>query len=204
MIDLYHCRDARSFRALWALEEMGLSYALHTLPFPPRSRQPDYLAINPLGTIPFLIDGPVRMSESAAVLQYVATRYGPTPLAVDPAEDEFGAWLDWIHFGEATLTVPQTLVLRYGQLEPEGRRSPQVVEDYRRWFLSRLRAVEACLAEREHLCAGRFTMADISVGYALLLAGAVNLRGDFTPAVQAYWERLRHRPAFLAARQKQR
>jgi glutathione S-transferase len=52
VVVLYHCSDARSFRPLWVLEEMGLSYELRMLPFPPRVAAPDYLAINPLGTIP--------------------------------------------------------------------------------------------------------------------------------------------------------
>ena len=57
---LYHCRDARSFRALWMLEEIGIDYDLRLLPFPPRFRQPDYLAENPLGTIPLLVDGKIE------------------------------------------------------------------------------------------------------------------------------------------------
>ena len=105
MIELYHCVDARSFRALWALEEMGLAYRLHLLPFPPRLFQPDYLEVNPLGTIPLMIDGAVRMTESAAIPQYLATRYGPTTLAVHPDEADYGLWLDWLHRSEATMAV---------------------------------------------------------------------------------------------------
>ena len=67
MITLYHCPDARSFRALWALHEIGLDYDLVLLPFPPRVHDRTYLDINPLGTIPFLIDGETVMSESAAI-----------------------------------------------------------------------------------------------------------------------------------------
>ena len=78
MITLYHCAGARSFRALWALEELGLRYELKMLPFPPRVRAPGYLAINPLGTIPFLIDGETRMTESAAICHYLAMRHGPS------------------------------------------------------------------------------------------------------------------------------
>ena len=63
MTQLWHCADARSFRALWALEELGLPYELKLLPFPPRMRQPEYLDINPLGTIPFLVDGEETAAE---------------------------------------------------------------------------------------------------------------------------------------------
>ena len=64
MITLYHCIDARSFRTLWMLEELDLPYELKVLPFPPRARARDYLAINPLGTVPLLIDGGARLTES--------------------------------------------------------------------------------------------------------------------------------------------
>jgi glutathione S-transferase len=199
VITLYHCTAARSFRPLWALEELELPYDLQMLPFPPRALAKDYLALNPLGTIPFLIDGETRMTESAAVLQYLATRYGPTPLAVGIDEPGYGAFLNWLHFGEATLTFPQTLVLRYAKLEPEARRSPQVAADYAKWFFGRLRAVEVAVANSETLCAGRFTVADISVGYALLLAERIGLAKDFGPATAAYWRRLQERDGFRRA-----
>jgi len=82
----------------------------------PRVFAKEYLGLNPLGTIPLLLDGDTRMTESAAIAQYLVTRYGPTPLAVGIDEPDFGAYLNWLHFGEATLTFPQTLVLRYTEL----------------------------------------------------------------------------------------
>ncbi len=204
MIELYHCADARSFRALWALEEMGLPYRLHLMPFPPRVRQPAYLDVNPLGTIPLLIDGHARLTESAAIVQYLSVVHGPTDLAVDPGDPDYGAWLNWLHFGEATLTFPQTLVLRYRMLEPPERRLPQAADDYAQWFHSRLRHVERALTDREWLVAGRFTMVDISVGYALLLAKSLKIDNGFPPLVAAYWERLKAREGFGRAKAAQK
>jgi glutathione S-transferase len=199
MITLYHCAGARSFRPLWTLEELRLPYDLKMLPFPPRALAKEYLGLNPLGTIPLLLDGHTRMTESAAIAQYLVTRYGPTLLAVGVEEPDYGAFLNWLHFGEATLTFPQTLVLRYTELEPEERRNPQIVADYAKWFFGRLRGVEAAVADREMLCADRFTAADISVGYALLLAQQIGLSRDFGPAVTAYWQRLQARDGFRRA-----
>src|ERR1700710_1188629 len=169
------------------------------LPFPPRVLAKEYLALNPLGTVPLLLDGAVRMTESAAIAQYLVTRYGPTPLVVNVDEPDFGAFLNWLHFGEATLTFPQTLVLRYTQLEPEERRNPQVAADYAKWFLGRLRAVEAATAKAETLCADRFTAADIVIGYALRLAENIGLARDFGPNVAAYWQRLQARDGYKRA-----
>lgn len=199
MITLFHCLSARSFRPLWALEDLGLPYELRLLPFPPRAHDKSYFAHNPLGTVPLLVDGDTRISESAAACQYLAARHDPGGLDVGAAEPEFGAYLNYLHFGEATLTFPQTLVLRYRHFEPPERRQPQVAEDYAKWFLARLRALEPRLGEQAWLCAGRFTGADISVGYALLLAQHLGLDAHFTPAVAAYWARLQQRPAYQRA-----
>jgi glutathione S-transferase len=199
MLTLYHCFSARSFRPLWALEEMGLSYELKMLPFPPRAFQKDYLGINPLGTIPAFFDGDTFMTESAAICEYLAVKYGPTDLAVRPDEAGFGAYLNALHFGEATLTFPQTLVLRYTRLEPEERRVTQVADDYAKWFLGRLRAVEAKMADHAYMAADRFTMGDISVAYALMLAKDLGLDAQFTPNVAAYWARVSARDGYKRA-----
>jgi glutathione S-transferase len=169
------------------------------LPFPPRFRVPDYKALNPLGTVPLLVDGDVRMTESAAICQYLAARYGPTNLAVAPDEQGYGTFLNALHFGEATLTFPLTLVLRYGRFEPADRRSPQIVADYSRWFLVRLRAFATLLESRDYIAADRFTIADISVAYALLLASKLGLDEQFPPAATNYMRRLRDRDGYRAA-----
>src|SRR4029079_19186472 len=135
MITLYHCYGARSFRPLWMLEEMGLEYELKMLAFPPRGFAKEYLALNALGTIPFLIDGETRMTESSGICHYLGTRYGPTPLMVGENEAAYGAFLNWMYFSDATLTFPQTLVLRYSQLAPEERRNPQDATHYAKEFL---------------------------------------------------------------------
>lgn len=203
MIKLYHCAGARSFRVLWVLEELGLDYELEILPFPPRVHNKNYLEINPLGTVPAFVDDDTRLTESAAICQYLVSRYGPSELNVAADEPDYGAFLNWLHFGEATLTFPQTLVLRYSRFEPEARRQPQVAEDYSRWFLARLRAVEAVVDEQDWLCAGRFTAADVSVGYALMLARELGLDARFKPGVRGYWQRLQARDAFARALQRQ-
>jgi glutathione S-transferase len=198
MLTLYHCHDARSFRPLWTLEEMGVPYELKMLSFPPRAAT-DYLEINPLGTVPTFFDDTMRMTESAAICQYLVSRYGPTPLGVETSEPDFGPYLNWLYFGEATLTFPQTIVLRYSILEPPERRSEQVAADYSRWFLSRLRGVDAVVSKQPTLCAGRFTVADISVGFALMLAEFIGLDAKFSPAVAAYWQSLKERDGFRRA-----
>ncbi|HVR90280.1 MAG TPA: glutathione S-transferase [Novosphingobium sp.] len=201
-LKLYHCRDARSFRALWALEELGLPYELVVMPFPPRARVEGYREINPLGTVPaLLIDGRL-MTESAAIPHFLATRFGPSPLAVAADEPDYAAYLNFLHMGEATLTFPQTIHLRYTQLEPPERRAAQAAEDYAQWFGARLHNA-AKLMGPEYACAGRFTMADISVGYALMLALSIGLEKQVPPEMAAYLDRLSHREGFKRAKTAQ-
>jgi glutathione S-transferase len=199
MITLYHCVSARSFRPLWMLEELGLPYHLKMLPFPPRALARAFLQENALGTVPLLVEGDTRMTESAAMCQYLAARHSPGALDVAATETAFGAYLNWLHMSDATLTFPQTLVLRYAHFEPADRKQPQVAQDYSRWFLARLRALDAAVQQQDYLCAGRFTAADIAVAYALQLATHLGLEAKFPPAVTAYWSRLQQRPAFQRA-----
>jgi glutathione S-transferase len=198
-IVLYHCQGARSLRPLWTLEEMGLAYDLRVLPFPPRLLQRDYLEVNPLGTVPCMLDGDLRMTESSAICHYLVERYGPTPLAVSVSEPDYGPFLNWLYFSDATLTFPQTIYLRYTTLEPEERRLPQAAEDYKRWFAGRLRAVESATADRRFLCAGRFTIADICIGYALHLATAIGLGECLGPNAARYFDLLRALPSYQRA-----
>lgn len=198
-IKLYHCRDARSFRALWALEELGLPYELEVMPFPPRFRVEGYKDLNPLGTVPACFVDGVLMTESSAIPHVLATRFGPSDLAVAPDEPGYMAYMNFLFMGEATLTFPQTIHLRYTRLEPPERRVAQAAEDYALWFGSRLRAAEAML-EGDFASAGRFTMADISLGYAVMLALSIGLEAQVTPGMAAYFDRLGQRIGFQRAK----
>lgn len=198
-IKLYHCAGARSMRPLWTLEEMGIEYELEVMPFPPRYLHKEYLKVNPLGTVPAMVDGDLVMTESAAISQYLVDQYGPTTLAVTPDEADYGNYLNWLHRSDATLTFPQTLVLRYTRLEPEERRNPQVASDYRKWFLARMRCVEDATADREFLCENRFTIADICIAYAIHLALSLDIEEVLTPNVEKYWQGIIQRPAYQRA-----
>jgi len=193
---LWHCHNSRSLRALWALEELGLEYDLQLLTFPPRVFDKDYLSLNPLGTVPFLRDGEVEMTESAAIPLYLVERYRRYDFGLESTHSEYGDYLNWLFHSDATLTFPQTLILRYGHFEPPERRLPQAAEDYRKWYLARLKKLNSHLQARDYLVDHRFTMADICIGYALYLGELIGLHGDYEPQVQNYLQRLKQREAF--------
>jgi glutathione S-transferase len=201
-VKLWHCSNARSLRPLWALEEMALPYELEVLPFPPRVFRKDYLAVNPLGTVPFFRDGDAFMTESTGICHYLVERYGRHEFGLKPGHVEYASYLNWLYHSDATLTFPQTLVLRYTRLEPDEHKRA-VAEDYRKWYLARLRLLDSHLEGREFLCDGRFTIADIAIAYALFLGETLDLAQHYVPRTRDYLARMKARDGFRRAQQAQ-
>ncbi len=200
---LWHCQDARSLRALWALEEMGLPYELEVMPFPPRFLHDGYLAVNPLGTVPYFVDGDHHMTESSGICHYLVEAHQQYLFGVRPEAPEYGAYLNWLYHSDATLTFPQTLYLRYTQLEPDETKA-LVGEDYKKWYLSRLRMLNARVTDHEFLVADRFTIADIACGYALYLGENLGISDAYKAPTLSYLERLKARSGFQRAQVAQR
>jgi glutathione S-transferase len=195
---LYTCARSRGLRATWAAEEAGVDIDLRILPFPPRYLAPDYMAINPLGTVPMLVDGETKLTESCAIAHYLATRGGYTDLAIAPGERDYGEYCDYTYHADATITFPQTVYMRFVLFEKD-KGLQEAGHAYAKWFHKRLIKVEQRLEGREYLCADRFTVADICVGYALILAQSVGLDEGVPDSLKAYRERLTARPAYQRA-----
>jgi glutathione S-transferase len=181
------------------MEEMELPYEVEVLPFPPRIFHKEFLAINNLGTVPFFQDGQTSMTESSGICHYLVERYNKQEFSLKPDHAEYADYLNWLYHSDATLTFPQTIVLRYSRLEQGDRRLPQAVADYAAWFIARLRRLDAHIESREFLCDERFTIADIAVGYALHLGQSLGLDEKYSPQVNTYLARLQARPAFQRA-----
>lgn len=195
---LYTCARSRGLRATWAAEEAGVDIDLKILSFPPRYLAPDYMAINPLGTVPMLVDGETQLTESCAIAHYLATRSGYTTLAIAPGERDYGAYLDYTYHADATITFPQTVYMRFCLFEKD-KGLQEAGHAYAKWFHKRLIKVEERLRTREFLCADRFTVADICVGYALILAESVGLDEGVPESLKDYRARLTARDAYRRA-----
>ncbi|MCW8832539.1 MAG: glutathione S-transferase family protein [Colwellia sp.] len=207
-LKLWHCYNSRSLRVLWALEELGLDYTVETMPFPPRYTVEGYKALNSLGTVPYFIDSSdtdneIHMTESVAICHYLGEKYQhnnePSRLIISTTEADYGNYLNWLYHSDATLTFPQTLVLRYREFAAKDCQQAQTAEDYDNWFAARLTRLNEHLIGRDYLCENRFTMADIAIGFALHLATLLNLEHHFSPHIAAYLARLKQRPAFQRA-----
>lgn len=195
---LYTSQGSRGLRATWAAAEAGADLDLRMLPFPPRFQAPEYLEINPLGTIPMLVDGGSRMTESCAIAHCIAVKSGADALVVGPDEPDYAEYLDFTYHADATITFPQTVYLRFARFE-QGKGLEEAGHAYAKWFGKRLIKVGQRLEQREFLCAGRFTVADICVGYALYLANRIGLAEYLSPRLTGYLAELTKRPGFQAA-----
>lgn len=195
---LYTCARSRGLRATWSAEEAGVDIDLNILPFPPRYLAPEYLELNPLGTVPLLVDGEAQMTESCGIAHYLASKDGPSPLVIAPGERDYAAYCDFTYHADATITFPQTVYMRFVLFEKE-RGLEEAGQAYAKWFWKRLVKLEQRLETREFLCADRFTLADICCGYALILAESVGLDEGVPESLKAYRKRLTGREAYQRA-----
>jgi glutathione S-transferase len=163
--------EGRGFRVVWLLEEMGLPYRLRRVDLLAGvENDPEFLAINPAGFIPAIVDGDVTMVESIAIMEYLMARYGPTPLAPAPDDAAFPAYQQFLHLGEAGLAASIYFVNGARNIAPEAERYNWSAGQALDVFETRLGLVTRQLARSPYLAGEQFTAADISVTYALELA----------------------------------
>jgi glutathione S-transferase len=175
----------RDLRLRWAAEEAGVPYQVCTVPF--RGRETNHLDAQPFGQVPFLEDGDVRLFESGACLLHLAAQ-DERLMPRDPVAA--ANTLQWVMAALNSIemvSVPWWFLTVSGQPEnPLGA-----------WLDKRLGQLEAVLADRAWLAAGRFTVADLVMANVLRVR-KVRERGD-RPATEAYVARITDRPAFRKA-----
>jgi glutathione S-transferase len=200
MIKVHHARRARSARVIWLLEELGLPYDVHQLEFSPTALQtPEHLQLHPLGQIPVIEDDGVTLFESGAILEYVLERYGNGRLAPGPGSPQRPEYLQWFHYGEASLAryVSDIVRTRFGM--PESTRCPDYTPFARARYRIVLAPVDKVLATREFITGPEFTAADIMIAYGIVMSRIIGeLPAEFAN-VAAYLGRLKARPAYAKA-----
>jgi len=193
--------EGRGFRVVWLLEEMGLAYRLRPVDLlAGAENDPEFLAINPAGFIPAIVDGDVTMVESIAIMEYLMARHGPTPLAPAPNDPTFPAYQQFLHLGEAGLAASIYFVVGARNFAPQAERGNWSAGQALEVFESRLTLVTRQLERSPYLAGETFTAADISVTYALILAqraGGVTL-GE---AERTYFARTSGRDGYKRALQ---
>jgi glutathione S-transferase len=196
---LYHIPQSRSARPRWLLEELGAPYEVVALNMTDGSlKTPEYLKVNPHGTVPALEDGDVKMIESAAICMYLADKYADKKLAPAPGSPERAAYYQWIVYTMATLEPPVLEVFLHTVRLPEAERSTKIAEEGRRKFKTVAAVLSKALEGKQYLVGDQFTAADIMVGSTLGWSSFLGLLEE-QPVLQAYVQRLMQRPAFQRA-----
>jgi glutathione S-transferase len=183
----------------WALGELGLSY--EHIPLAGRyggNKTPEYLAMNPNGTVPTLRDGDLVLWESHAILRYLAAEYGAASLwPASPGERAIcDQWTDWAvaEFQKGWIEVFWLLVRT-----PEAQRDAERIERTIALTERLLGILDGGLASRPWLGGERFTYADIPVGVAMYRWTTMPIARQSHPNVERWHRALRERPAYREA-----
>ncbi len=200
MITLFHAPRTRSQKVMWMLEELGVAYEVRPVSFLERDADEEFVHLNPAGFLPVMKDGDTVLLESAAMMEYVAARYGPTPLVPGPTDQTYPAYLQYFHFGEASLAAPLMIIPYSLYFAPPEHRDNYGLELARQIFRRRLPLVEQRLAQTPYMAGDAFTAADISVAYAVNIGKWCKAIDAYSPAVADYMQRVEGRPAYQAMR----
>jgi len=194
---LYHVPGSRSCRVRWLLAELDLEHTLETLSVADGSLRTDaYRALNPMGHVPTLEDDGVAFYESGAILQYLLERYGEGRLEPAIESPSRAHYLQWFHWGEATLLPPIVAMNSNRFVLREEDRSERAISVARRQLARVLGVLASAVEGRRYLVDDTFSAADIMVGYGLSLAQLVGELPEEGVEVKRYLDGLAERPAY--------
>jgi glutathione S-transferase len=183
-------------KVLWALGELALEFDQRNAGGSFGGLDaPGFLAMNPHGRVPVLVDGGVSIWESHSILRYLGARYGSEQIWPEsPAARSLAdRWMDW---SLATLQ-PDFMRLFWGHFRtPEKERKAGVVEAALRACDRHFRLLDAHLESRAFLAGPHFTLADIPAGTSLFRYFEMGLEVPSHPHVVAWYARLRERGAY--------
>jgi glutathione S-transferase len=190
---LYGFGPTRSLRALWGLKELDADFEF--VPVNLRAgehRHPDFLRLNPAGKVPVLVDGDLVLTESAAIVLYLAEKYRDKGLLPSDLHERAQAYR-WIMFAMTELEQPLWRIARHTFLYPEAKRSPAEIALAREEFVAMVAVLERHMQGREYIVGNRVTVADCVTAYVIDWANEQHLIDD-CPQLRAYLQRMYARP----------
>ena len=209
MLKIYGVYRSRATRPLWLIEELGIPFELipiiqgYRLPepmapgAPVNTLSPEFLSINPMGSIPSMDDDGFVLHESLAITLYLARKYGGDLGPKDIAEE--GQMVQWSLFGATSVETPALKIsatIAGGRAETEEGKAD--IEVAARTLKRPFDVLEKHLSQTSHMVGGRFTVADINVGEVVRYAQGYAPLFDSRPALKAWIEAAQARPGFKA------
>ena len=199
MLTLHFAPNSRAGRIVWLLEELELEYDINKMAFNPKDLKSDeYRARHPLGRVPVLDDGDVRIYESGAIVEYVIERHKNGGLKPEVSDPLYPEYLQWFHYCEGMVMPPVNTIVVQTLLLPPDRRDETVLGQAQRLLAKALEPVDESLAGRDYLI-GAFSAADVMLGHACFMSNRLGCVSDEMVNLKGYVERIAERPAFKTA-----
>jgi glutathione S-transferase len=175
------------------LEEAGVDYEIAAVDIraPDRQDSAEFRAASPMGKVPALVDGPVAMSESAAICLYLADRYAGGRLAPAPDDPLRGRFLYWMFYAPAV--IEPAMSDRFNGVE--------VVRGRSGWgdFDLMIETLEEGVAESDWILGERFSAADVMLGSSVIFLSQFGMLPE-SGLLRSYADRCATRPGYRAAR----
>ena len=190
-LTLYYAPRTRSFSVLWLLEELGEEYRLESFDLAAgRHKQADYLALNPMGKVPIVVDRGIPVSELGAIAIYICDRYPGAGLGPAIEDPQRPAYLRWTFFSSAIMEPAFGQKMFNSEIPPVSAA----------WgsFDQMLEVVTQAVSESPWLLGDNFSSADILVGSNLRIGRMFGIIPD-EGSIQEYLSRLEQREAFVRA-----
>ena len=199
MLTLHFAPNSRAGRIVWLLEELELEYNINKMAFNPKDLKSDeHRARHPLGRVPVLDDGDVRIYESGAIVEYVIERHKNGGLKPEVSDPLYPEYLQWFHYCEGMVMPPVNTIVVQTLLLPPDRRDETVLGQAQRLLAKALEPVDESLAGRDYLI-GAFSAADVMLGHACFMSNRLGCVSDEMVNLKGYVERISERPAFKTA-----
>jgi glutathione S-transferase len=190
---LYGFGPTRSLRALWGLKELDADFEF--VPVNLRAgehKHPDFLRLNPAGKVPVLVDGDLVLTESAAIVMYLAEKYRDKGLIPADLKERALAYR-WIMFAVTELEQPLWRIARHTFLYPEDKRLPADIALAKQEFAAMAEVLDRHLEGRQFIVGDRITIADCVTAYLIDWANEQQLIDGY-PQLRAYLKRMYERP----------
>ena len=194
---LYGVSASRALRAIWGAEETGIDYEHIPVGYGPDSKTVDYLAVNPNGRIPALVDGDLRLFESSAINLYLTKTYAPALYPANPA-DEARAW-QWSVWAISEIEPLQMPIAIQKLFTPRDQRDAGVIETATAALQRPLKVLDAALTDRDWLIGSDFSVADLNVAAVMHVMKLIGFDYSEHANVQRWADACYARPALTRA-----
>ena len=199
MLKVHFAPNSRAGRIIWLLEELELPYEINKMDFHPKDLKSDeHRSRHPLGRIPVLDDGDIRIYESGAIVEYILERHKNGGLKPEVSSNNYPDYLQWFHYCEGMVMPPINTIVVQTVLLPEDRRDETVLNQAKRLLSKSLEPINNTLEGKKYLI-GDFSAADIMLGHACFMSNRLGCVSEEMLNMKSYVDNINKRPAFQTA-----